>query len=141
MFGGISVPNSSVFAICVFINVFVIAMKYRFFASIPDNLEPSEIENLRAMVEKVGGMWTERQPKEEEEEDELLDDILGSMYSAIGDTEAIVVKSSSEIAYEVSDMTGASVSAVAKWLKKHGFNTKVVDDTVCWILYDKNVSY
>lgn len=116
-------------------------MKYRFFASIPDNLEPSEIENLRAMVEKVGGMWTERQPKEEEEEDELLDDILGSMYSAIGDTEAIVVKSSSEIAYEVSDMTGASVAAVAKWLKKHGFSTKVVDDTVCWILYDKNVSY
>ena len=144
MFGSISVLNVGVFVTCVFINVFAFAMMYKFFASIPDNLEPSEIENLRAMVEKLGGLWTERQPddeEEEEDEDGLLDDILGSMYAAEGDTEALMVKSSSEVAYEISDMAGTSVAAVAKWLKKHGFCTKVVDDTVCWILYDKNVSY
>ena len=115
-------------------------MRYQYFASIPENLEPSEVDDLRTAVEKLGGKWTEYQPKDEEG-DGLLDDILGSMYSALGDTETMVVKSSSEIAYEIEDMAGASVAEVAKWLRKNGFSTKVVDDTVCWILYDKNVSY
>lgn len=117
-------------------------MKRVFFVTFPDGIEEPEIEEFRASVEENGGKCEERARDDREDaSDDLLDDVLGSLYAAIGDTEAMIVKSSAEIAFEIEDMVAASVASVAKWLKSNRFATKVVGNTVCWILYEKNVSY
>lgn len=125
-------------------------MNKKYVVTFDDDVFPSVINRFRLEVEEMGGSWEEllkvvcpdeTDSDEKDSDDSLLDDILGNMYAADGDTEEMVVKSSMEVAYEIEEMVGASVAEVAKWLRKNGFSTKVVDDTVCWILYDKNVSY
>ena len=68
--------------------------------------------------------------------EDLLGDVLSSLYSPTGPTEALSLKTSAEVAFEIEDMRPAPPSDVAEWLEKNGFQTRVVDGTVFWILYE-----
>ena len=120
-------------------------MKKKYVVTFDEDVFPSVSNRFRMEVEEMGGSWENLLkvvPSDDDNADEnLLDDILGNMYAADGDTEVMVVMSSMEVAYEIEEMVGASPDKVAKWLKAHGFATKVVGNTVCWVLYEKNVSY
>ena len=92
----------------------------------------------------MGGKWKEEEAAESSGEEPLtalLDSVLGRMYEAHGETQDMIVKTSAEVAFEIEDMCAAPVQDVAAWLRTRGFETIVMDGTVSWLLYEKNVSY
>ena len=98
----------------------------------------------RDIVVAMGGEWKEKKgenPSGVGKIQALLDGVLGRMYENHGDTEDMTVKTSAEVAFEIEDMCAAPVSEVAAWLNAHGFETVVMDGTVSWLLFEKNVSY
>ncbi len=102
------------------------------------------LSQLRTIVTDAGGTWKEGPaPAPSSHADDsttgsLLDSVLGGLYASHGDTEAMILKTSAELAFEVEDMCDAPVASIASWLFDHRFQTKVMNDMVCWILYEKN---
>lgn len=109
------------------------------------NAEVAEaLTAARDIVVAMGGEWKEKvgeNPSGAGKIQALLDGVLGRMYEPHGDTEDMTVKTSAEVAFEIEDMCAAPVSEVAAWLNGHGFETVVMDGTVSWLLFEKNVSY
>ncbi len=69
---------------------------------------------------------------------ELLDEVLSRLYRPWGDTEEMLVKSSGEVWLDIEEMVpDARPADVGSWLRGKGFQTKVIDGVVCWILYDQ----
>ena len=82
--------------------------------------------------------------KEEEdkkaEKSSILVELIECRYAPTGNTEDICFKDTLELAYEFEGMVGAKQTKdIAEALRSHGFNFRVIDDKVKWILYEKNL--
>ena len=63
--------------------------------------------------------------------------VLDRLYSPSGTTEALALKTSAEVAMEIEDMCPTTPMDIASWLRSHGYSTRVLAGTVCWVLYEK----
>ena len=101
------------------------------------------LSEARLLVEEAGGTWEDYQeePSDGNASSILLDSVLGKLYDSHGKTEDVIMKTSAELSYEIEDMCEAQPKEVADWLSGHGFETIVLNGTVNWVLYEKNVSY
>ena len=68
---------------------------------------------------------------------DLLDLAIGGIYDTEGTTEQLVFRTTAELKLELSDVADFSLTAIAGWLRKRKCATRVVDGTLCWVLYDR----
>ena len=71
--------------------------------------------------------------------DELLSQLIGKRYRPFGTTEQMVLKTSSELAYEIEDMCEVGAPSLAEWLQEHGYNTSFADGVYAWVLFETDV--
>lgn len=69
--------------------------------------------------------------------DDLLDKAIGALYSTTGTTEQLTFRTTAEVRFELSDVIDATLGDIAKWMQRHECATRVVDGTLCWVLYDR----
>ena len=87
----------------------------------------------------VGFEQEEEEKRSGEAGRSLLEEVLDQLYAPTGTTEQKICKTSADIAYELA-MTDPGITAtdIAKVLHARGYRTQVIDNTVCWVLYEKN---
>lgn len=71
-------------------------------------------------------------------EDDLLCILMKERYSPFGKAEDIIFKTTSDLLYEFMDMVAATGEDVGHYMHEHGYRTKVIDNHIYWILYEKN---
>ena len=68
--------------------------------------------------------------------DDLLDKAISALYTTRGTTEQLCFRTTAEVMLEISDVIDADLQSIAKWMQQHDCDTRVIDGTLCWVLYD-----
>lgn len=98
-----------------------------------DNWRQSERAKFEYYYAKASGIKIVNPPTS------LLHEMLAKRYKPHGETEDLMLKSTTEIAYELEDMCPAPVADVAEWLHGNGFATRTMNDVNVWIVYESHI--
>lgn len=68
--------------------------------------------------------------------DDLLDKAISALYTTRGTTEQLCFRTTAEVMLEISDVIDADLQSIARWMQQNDCDTRVIDGTLCWVLYD-----